>query len=31
MARRQINLPLRGNIVGWCEALTKVLETMSAT
>jgi transcription-repair coupling factor (superfamily II helicase) len=29
VARRQINLPLRENIVGWREALVKVLEAMA--
>jgi len=28
VARRQINLPLRGNVLGWREALAKVLEAM---
>jgi len=29
VARRQVNLPIKDNIVGWREALTKVLETMA--
>jgi len=31
VARRQINLPIKENVVGWREALTKVLEEMGGS
>jgi hypothetical protein len=29
VARRQVNLPIKENIIGWREALAKVLEAMA--